>query len=210
MLIVLIILIISCFSQNVVPVHIAFIPVLIPPLLKIFNELEIDRRLIACVMTFGLTAPYIVLPVGFGQIFQGMLRDNMASAGLKVPLSDIPYALIIPTAGMVVGLILSVIVFRKPKKYETKEIAGLSSSPYTKKHCHRPDLHCRVACRSALSVTSARVEGMIMGALAGLFTLFISGVMKRNEADKLITDGMILMALSGLSCLLRPVFKCIE
>ncbi len=138
MLIVLIILIISCFSQNVVPVHIAFIPVLIPPLLKIFNELEIDRRLIACVMTFGLTAPYIVLPVGFGQIFQGMLRDNMASAGLKVPLSDIPYALIIPTAGMVVGLILAVIVFRKPKKYETKEIAGLSSSPYTKKALPSP------------------------------------------------------------------------
>ncbi|MCI3987798.1 sodium:proton antiporter, partial [Bacillus vallismortis] len=40
-LIVLIILIKSCFSQNVVPVHIAFIPVLITPLLKIFNELEI-------------------------------------------------------------------------------------------------------------------------------------------------------------------------
>ncbi len=137
-LIVLVILIISCFSQNVVPVHIAFIPVLIPPLLKIFNELEIDRRLIACVMTFGLTAPYIVLPVGFGQIFQGMLRDNMASAGLKVPLSDIPYALIIPTAGMAVGLILAVIVFRKPKKYETKEIAGLSSSPYTKKALPSP------------------------------------------------------------------------
>nr|WGD70129.1 SLC13 family permease [Bacillus subtilis] len=65
-LIVLIILIVSCFSQNVVPVHIAFIPVLIPPLLKIFNELEMDRRLIACVITFGLTAPYILLPVGFG------------------------------------------------------------------------------------------------------------------------------------------------
>ncbi len=94
-LIVLIILIVSCFSQNVVPVHIAFIPVLIPPLLKIFNELEMDRRLIACVITFGLTAPYILLPVGFGQIFQGMLKDNMADAGLNVPLADIPYALIL-------------------------------------------------------------------------------------------------------------------
>lgn len=132
-LIVLIILIVACFSQNVVPVHIAFIPVLIPPLLKIFNELEMDRRLIACVITFGLTAPYIVLPVGFGQIFQGMLKDNMADAGLNVPLGDIPYALIIPVAGMVVGLILSVIVYRKPKVYETKEISGVKASPYTKK-----------------------------------------------------------------------------
>lgn len=207
-LIVLIILIISCFSQNVVPVHIAFIPVLIPPLLKIFNELEMDRRLVACVMTFGLTAPYIVLPVGFGQIFQGMLRDNMASAGLKVPLSDIPYALIIPTAGMVVGLILSVIVFRKPKKYETKEIAGLSSSPYTKKSIAIALFSIAVSLAVQLYLSQVLgVEGMIMGALAGLFTLFISGVMKRNEADKLITDGMILMAFIGFVMLVAAGFS---
>lgn len=191
-----------------VPVHIAFIPVLIPPLLKIFNELEIDRRLIACVMTFGLTAPYIVLPVGFGQIFQGMLRDNMASAGLKVPLSDIPYALIIPTAGMAVGLILAVIVFRKPKKYETKEIAGLSSSPYTKKSIAIALISIAVSLAVQLYLSQVLgVEGMIMGALAGLFTLFISGVMKRNEADKLITDGMILMAFIGFVMLVAAGFS---
>ena len=114
-LIILVILIVSCFSQNVVPVHIAFIPVLIPPLLKVFNELQIDRRLLACVMTFGLTAPYILLPVGFGQIFHGMLRDNMKDAGLTVNLADIPYAMLIPVGGMVVGLIVSLFVYRKPK-----------------------------------------------------------------------------------------------
>ncbi|WP_411430135.1 Na+/H+ antiporter NhaC family protein, partial [Enterococcus faecalis] len=41
------------------------------------------------------------------------------------------------------------------------------------------------------------VEGMIMGALAGLIVLFVSGVMKRDEADSLITDGMVLMAFIG-------------
>ncbi len=41
-------------SQNVIPVHIAFIPVLIPPLLSVFNHLKLDRRLMACVLTFGL------------------------------------------------------------------------------------------------------------------------------------------------------------
>ena len=56
-LIILAILFISCLSQNVVPVHIAFIPLLIPPLLMVMNELQIDRRLIATVITFGLTAP---------------------------------------------------------------------------------------------------------------------------------------------------------
>ncbi|MEC1606699.1 Na+/H+ antiporter family protein [Bacillus halotolerans] len=207
-LIVLIILIIACFSQNVVPVHIAFIPVLIPPLLKIFNELEMDRRLIACVITFGLTAPYIVLPVGFGQIFQGMLKDNMADAGLNVPLGDIPYALIIPVAGMVVGLILSVIVFRKPKVYETKEISGVKASPYTKKSLGIAVLAIVVSLGVQLYLSQTLgVEGMIMGALAGLIILFVSGVMKRDEADSLITDGMVLMAFIGFVMLVAAGFS---
>ncbi|MEI1422800.1 Na+/H+ antiporter family protein [Bacillus cabrialesii] len=207
-LIVLIILIVSCFSQNVVPVHIAFIPVLIPPLLKIFNELEMDRRLIACVITFGLTAPYILLPVGFGQIFQGMLKDNMADAGLNVSLGDIPYALMIPVAGMVAGLILSIIVFRKPKTYETKEISGANASPYTKKSLAIAVLAIVVSLGVQLYLSQTLgVEGMIMGALAGLIILFVSGVMKRDEADSLITDGMVLMAFIGFVMLVAAGFS---
>ena len=30
---------------------------------------QIDRRQVACVITFGLTATYMLLPVGFGGIF---------------------------------------------------------------------------------------------------------------------------------------------
>lgn len=75
-LIILVILIISIFSQNVVPVHIAFIPVLIPPLLKVLNQLEVDRRLIAVVIAFGLITPYMLLPVGFGAIFHDILQKT--------------------------------------------------------------------------------------------------------------------------------------
>ena len=35
-------------SQNLIPVHIAFIPVLIPPLLQIFEKIRLDRRVVAC------------------------------------------------------------------------------------------------------------------------------------------------------------------
>ena len=42
---------IACMSQNVVPVHIAFIPLLIPPLLKLMNKMQLDRRAVYC---FGL------------------------------------------------------------------------------------------------------------------------------------------------------------
>jgi len=59
-LIVLALLAMAIFSQNLIPIHIAFIPLLVPPILHILNELRIDRRLIAAVLTFGLTAPYII------------------------------------------------------------------------------------------------------------------------------------------------------
>ena len=44
-------------SQNILPIHIAFIPLLVPPLLYVLTRLRIDRRLIACVITFGLITP---------------------------------------------------------------------------------------------------------------------------------------------------------
>ena len=44
----------ASLSQNLIPVHIAFIPILIPPLLKLFNDLKVDRRGVACSLAFGL------------------------------------------------------------------------------------------------------------------------------------------------------------
>ena len=66
-------------SQNILPIHIAFIPLLVPPLLYVLSKLQIDRRLIACVITFGLITPYMFLPVGFGNIFLNeILLANVA------------------------------------------------------------------------------------------------------------------------------------
>ncbi|WFF93117.1 Na+/H+ antiporter family protein [Bacillus paralicheniformis] len=206
-LIVFVILIISCMSQNIVPVHIAFIPVLIPPLLKILNELQVDRRLIACAMTFGLTAPYVLLPVGFGQIFQGILKDNMKDAGLSVTLADIPIAMIIPIAGMIAGLAAAAFVYRKPRTYEMKEIAGQKSAAYTKKTLSIAALAIAVSLSVQLYLSqSLDVDGMIFGALSGLAVLFLSGAMKRGEADELITNGMNMMAFIGFVMLAAAGF----
>lgn len=112
-LIIFSILLMSIFSQNLIPIHIAFIPILIPPLLKVMNELQMDRRLIASVLTFGLTAPYILLPAGFGQIFHGILAENMENSGLAVDMADIPKAMLIPVAGMIAGLLVALFVYRK-------------------------------------------------------------------------------------------------
>ena len=71
---ILIIAFMTCFSQNLIPVHIAFIPILIPSLLELMNKLKIDRRGVAFALTFGLKTPYLAIPVGFGLIFQNIIR----------------------------------------------------------------------------------------------------------------------------------------
>lgn len=62
-----------------IPVYIAFIPILIPPLLGLFDQLKLDRRAVATALTFGLKASYIMIPAGFGLIFLGIIRDEMKS-----------------------------------------------------------------------------------------------------------------------------------
>ena len=67
--------------------HIEFIPIVVPPLLSIFNRLEIDRREVVCIITFGLTATYMILPVGFGKIFiESVLVKNINLVGAPLGL----------------------------------------------------------------------------------------------------------------------------
>ncbi len=199
-LIVFLILIMAIFSQNLVPVHIAFIPVLIPPLLKVLNELEVDRRLIASVLTFGLITPYMFLPVGFGAIFHGIMQTNMQESGLTVSLSAIPTAMAIPAIGMVCGLLIAVFFsYRKKRRYENREIPGQQKTQeYTKRSIIIAILAIVVSLSVQLYLSQRlEVEGMIFGALAGLCILFIGGVLKRNEADAMMTNGMKMMAFIG-------------
>ncbi|MCH1625518.1 Na+/H+ antiporter family protein [Fredinandcohnia quinoae] len=200
-LILLIILAISICSQNVIPVHIAFIPILIPPLLKIFNELQIDRRLIATVIAFGLTAPYILLPVGFGKIFQGILQTNMAESGLTVSVNDIPSALLIPVIGMVVGLLFAIFVsYRKPRTYQIIDMNENQEQKitYTKKSISIAVLAVLVSLVTQIYLSKIfEVDGMIFGALAGITVIYVSGIMKMNQADEILTEGMKMMAFIG-------------
>jgi len=199
-LIVFLVLSISIFSQNLIPIHIAFIPILIPPLLKVLNELQIDRRLIATVITFGLTAPYILLPVGFGKIFQGIIATNMSDSGLAIDVNDIPSAMVIPVAGMFIGLLVAIFVsYRKPKTYKTIDISeGQVTQSYTTKSISFAILSVLVSLAVQLYLTKVHdVDGMIFGALAGIVIIYISGAMKVSEADDLLTSGMKMMAFIG-------------
>ncbi|WP_342542693.1 Na+/H+ antiporter family protein [Paenisporosarcina sp. FSL H8-0542] len=193
-LIILTLLLMAVFSQNLIPIHIAFIPLLVPPILNVMNMLKLDRRLIASVLTFGLTAPYILLPYGFGFIFHEIIATQMEAAGLAIDMKDIPYAMLIPTGGLVVGLLIAIFFsYRRPREYEQDITIEASEAILVSKK----DIVFTIVALVAALVAQIQTESMIIGALAGILTLYVAGVLKWKEADNLLTEGMRMMAFIG-------------
>ena len=131
---ILLIAFMSCFSQNLIPVHIAFIPILIPSLLDLMNKLKIDRRGVACALTFGLKTPYIAIPVGFGLIFQNIIRDQMIANGMEITTGMVTSVMWIAAIGMILGLLVAVfITYRKPRDYKNKTIEEIEENEIEEK-----------------------------------------------------------------------------
>ncbi|TBU96009.1 Na+/H+ antiporter family protein [Stutzerimonas kirkiae] len=182
-------------SQNILPIHIAFIPLLVPPLLFVLSTLQIDRRLIACVLTFGLITPYMFLPVGFGNIFLNeILMANITRSGVDVTGINVTEAMLIPALGMAAGLLIAFVSYRKPRVYELDRLESGS----TQKVSYTPLtlLVALVAIASAF-IIQLWLDSMIIGALVGFVLFSASGVVRWREADDLFTEGMKMMAMIG-------------
>ncbi len=185
---------IACFSQNLIPVHIAFIPILIPPLLDLFNELKIDRRAIACALTFGLKTPYIMIPAGFGLIFHRIIADQMVQNGMPITVSEIWRALFIPGLGMFLGLLVAVLIsYRKQREY-TQTAYDLSETPeavvdksFTKAHAG-----AMLGAFAAFGI-QLLTKSLPLGALVGLMIMLAFGTFKFNNFDNTINNGIYMM-----------------
>ena len=184
-------------SQNVLPIHIAFIPLVVPPLLYVFARLRLDRRAVACVLTFGLITPYMVLPVGFGEIFlKQILLGNVAKSGLDVTGLDVSQAMLIPALGMLAGLLIALFVsYRKPRDYDEARIRDVEREDI--RYSRRSLTLSLLAVAVAFGV-QLWVDSMLIGALAGFLVFVLGGVVSWREADTVFSSGMKMMATIGL------------
>lgn len=205
---VALLLVVAISSQNILPIHIAFIPLLVPPLLYVLTRLQIDRRLIACVITFGLITPYMFLPVGFGNIFLNqILLANVARAGVDVQGINVTHAMLIPALGMVCGLLIAVLFsYRRKREYDLERIeqAERVDTPYSKMSL----LVAGVAVAAAFAV-QLLLDSMILGALVGFLVFSLSGVVRWKEADDLFTEGMKMMAMIGFIMIAAQGFAAV-
>ncbi len=197
-------------SQNVIPVHIAFIPILIPPLLGVFAKLKLDRRLVACVLTFGFgITPYMVLPIGFGGIFlNNILLKNLHDNGLTdVVASQVPTAMLLPGAGMLFGLLTAIFFsYRKPREYKETELTVVQESEekLNKKHI----VVAGLGILAALSV-QLYTGSMIIGALAGFMVFTFGGVIAWKETHDVFTKGVHMMAMIGFIMIAAAGFAAV-
>ncbi|MGL2399020.1 Na+/H+ antiporter family protein [Helicobacter pylori] len=194
---------IACFSQNLVPVHIAFIPILIPPLLHLMNRLELDRRAVACALTFGLQAPYLVLPVGFGLIFQTTILEQLKANGVSTTIAQITGVMWIAGLAMVVGLFLAVLtLYEKPRRYKEK---SFDIENYASLQLNYHDYLTFIGIVVAFVIQLA-TDSMPLAAFLALAIILLGRGIKFKETDSLMDDSVKMMAFIAFVMLVASGF----
>ncbi|GAA7531104.1 Na+/H+ antiporter family protein [Helicobacter pylori] len=194
---------IACFSQNLVPVHIAFIPILIPPLLHLMNRLELDRRAVACALTFGLQAPYLVLPVGFGLIFQTTILEQLKANGISATLAQITGVMWIAGLAMVVGLFVAVLtLYKKPRHYKEK---SFNIENYASLKLNYHDYLTFIGIIVAFVIQLA-TDSMPLAAFLALAIILLGRGIKFKETDSLMDDSVKMMAFIAFVMLVASGF----
>jgi len=173
------------------------------------SRLQLDRRAVACAITFGLVTTYMFLPLGFGRVFlYNTLYRNIKEAGLDVSQVSATQAMGIPALGMVAGLLIAVFVtYRKPRVYQVDAGSGVGSGEEDSgpveidRHKVAIALVAVVACfavQAFLTWTKSEADPLLVGALTGLLLFMATRVVTIAEADDVFTGGMRMMALIGL------------
>lgn len=203
---------VACLSQNAVPIHIAFIPILIPPLLYLFDKMKVDRRGIAVALTFGLKTPYIMIPAGFGLIFHGIIADEMKASGMNIAPSSVTYAMLIPGLGMVIGLLFAIFIsYRKDRELSSGNEDAISEVAMTE------EIELSFTLRHFLTIIAIvgalivqLVTGsLILGALTGIILMFLFTIVPFKEGEKVVHEGIIMMGMIAFVMLIASGYATI-
>ena len=207
LVILIIIAIFGCFSQNLIPVHIAYIPILIPPLISVMNKLKLDRRAMACSLTFSLKMPYIAIPAGFGLIFQGIIATQMTENGMPVNKLDVWKSTWILGVAMIIGLLIALLFsYRKDREYQDLPLKGIEIEEAEKME---PKHWLTLFAALAAFVVPVIYGSLPLGALAALVLMFIFRVLKWKDIDKTINGGMQLMGLIAFIMLIASGYATV-
>ncbi|OFK79410.1 Na+/H+ antiporter family protein [Peptoniphilus sp. HMSC062D09] len=187
----IIIVLVSMASGTIIPVHIAFIPILIPPLLSLMNKMKMDRRMAAICFGFGLKAPYITIPIAYGAIFHGLIKDSVNQAGLNITGDVIWKNTWMAGIAMLIGLVLGLLYFSRDREYEDihDEIEEKPEEIVKVETKHWLTLGAGII---AL-VIQLKTGSLPLGALAALVFMVVTRVIKWKDIQEVLDGGIGLM-----------------
>ena len=202
-----IITLIAICSQNIIPVHIAFIPLVIPPLLHLMDTLKLDWRAVACALAYGLKTPYIVIPAGFGLIFQGLLADNITQNGINIPKSDVWHYTWFLGIAMTIGLLISIFIsYRKSREYVDINLSvsdSIECKKFNKNH------YITIFAALMTLIIQLLTNSLPLGALVGLGIIFGTKAIDHDKMDKLINEGIGMMGYVAFVMLVAAGFAMV-
>ncbi len=201
-----VLILIAMASQNIIPIHIAFIPILIPPLIHTMNMMKVDRRAISCILAFGLKTPYIVIPAGFGLIFQNLLAENMVQNGMNIAKSDVWKYNWILGLGMLTGLLVALFIsYKKPREYEDVSLKEDSTEITKLNYKH----YITILAAFVTFGVQILTHSLPLGALCGLGIIFSLGAVKHSKMDKLMDEGIYMMGYVAFIMLVASGFATV-
>ena len=199
---------IACFSQNLIPIHIAFIPILIPPLLAVMNRMKLDRRAVACALAFGLEAPYVCFPVGFGLIYHTIIKEQMGHKGIEVSIADIASVMWIGGVAMAIGLVIAILIlYARPREY-TQEAIEEKFEILENVKLERKDY---LALLSAVVAFGVQIlsSSLPLGSFIGVLCMVAFRVIEWRKMDKIVEEGIGSMAFIAFVMLVASGFGAV-
>ena len=200
----LIIVLVSIASGTIIPVHIAFIPILIPPLLAMMNQMKMDRRMLAICFGFGLKAPYITIPVAYGAIFQGIVRDSVNDAGLSIGLD-----LVWKTTWMAGLAMLFGLYYSKNREYKIDDNC-MDNFSNDSEEIIIESKHWLTLGAGIIALVVQLITGLLpLGAIAALIFLVLVRVVKWKEIQEILEGGIKLMGFIAFVMLIASGYATV-
>ena len=186
-ILIAIITIIAMMSQNLIPVHIAFIPILIPPLLPVMNKLKLDRRAIACALA------------------------NLTQNGMQTQIGDIWKSNWFLGLAMTTGLLIAIcITYKKPREYKEAEITeSIIEKEINEKLKFTKEHYLTLLAAFATLIVQLWTKSLPLGALVGLGVIFGTGAIDHKKMDKLMNEGIGLMGYVAFVMLIAAGFAMV-
>ncbi|MBT0606510.1 Na+/H+ antiporter NhaC family protein, partial [Campylobacter lari] len=133
---------------------------------------------------------YMVVPLGFGLIFQTLLVDNLNSNGVQISLGEVSQTMAFAAICMLVGLFLAVFVFyAKPREYQEEQIAKVDfeNLKMSKKEWGV------LAGLGLTLILQILTHNLPLSGLLGFVLMVILGGVEYNKVNLVFDDGLKIM-----------------